>query len=114
VSRTVTTAQLAAWVGADNLDAALEAGLLRWQPAADDAPAQVAVLQAARQRVQLALAARERYRNRAVRLRRIEAERDARRTPPPASPAAAAVLPGSVAAILARAKARAAGNTQGS
>lgn len=106
------TTQLASWLTSANLDAALEAGLLHWQPGPADDPQQVAVVMAARERVQAALAARERYRQRAVRLRRIAAERDARRTPAPASPSTPTVLPGSVAAILARAKARAAGNPQ--
>lgn len=103
------TAQLAAWLAADNLDAALEGGLMDWQAAAQDAPADVAQVLAARARVATALAARERYRNRAVRLRRIAAEGDARRTPPPSSPSVPAALPSAAAAILARAKARAAG-----
>ena len=108
MSKTVSTPQLAALLAADNLDAAIEAGLLQWSPGTDDDARLQAAVQAARQHLLTALAARERHRNRAVRLRRIAAERDARRTPAPASPGAAGALPSSVAAILARAKARAA------
>ena len=108
MSNTVSTAQLATWLAADNLDAAIEAGLLQWLPGATDAPDQQALVRAAQARLSSALDARERHRARAVRLRRIAAERDARRTPPPAAPGVAAALPGSVAAILARAKAKAA------
>lgn len=108
MSNTVSTAQLAAWLAADNLDAAIEAGLLHWIPGAADDAGQQAMVGAAHARLTQALAARERYRARAVRLRRIAAERDARRAPPPAAPGAAAALPGNVAAILARAKAKAA------
>ena len=102
------TNELAALLAADNTDAAIEAGLMAWQPAPGDAAAEMAAIVAARARLASAWAARERYRNRAVRLRRIAAERDARRAPPPAAAGAPAPLPSSVAAILARAKARAA------
>lgn len=112
MSKTATTSRLATLLAADNLDAAIEAGLLQWSPDAHDEPVPLAAVQAARQQLLAALAARERHRNRAVRLRRIAAERDARRTPPPANPGAGAALPSSVAAILARAKARAAGQGQ--
>lgn len=107
MSRTRTT-ELAALLAADNLDAAIEAGLMDWQAGTGDDTAAVALVTAAQQRCRSAWAARERYRARAVRLRRIAAERDARRTPPPAAAGAPAPLPSSVAAILARAKARAA------
>ena len=112
MSSIARTTELAAWLAADNLDAAIEAGLLRWQAQPGDDPVQAAQVAAAGQRLRAALAARERHRARAVRLRRIAAERDARRTPPPASPGASAALPSGVAAILARAKARAAGQGQ--
>lgn len=102
------TAELAALLAADNLDAAIEAGLLDWQPGPDDAPDLAAAVQAALTARQAALAARERYRQRSMRLRRLAAERDARRAPPPAAAGAPPPLPASVAAILARAKARAA------
>ncbi|CCH11948.1 hypothetical protein SMD_1388 [Stenotrophomonas maltophilia D457] len=65
-------------------------------------------LQQAQQQLRTAWAARERYRARAVRLARREAERDARRTPPPA-PDVKPPLPAAAAAILARAKARVTG-----
>lgn len=108
MSSSSPTAGLAALVAARQLDAAIEAGLMEWQPSPADLPADVATVEAARRRLQAAWDARERYRARAVRLRRREAERQARRAPPPASPGAPPPLPPSVAAILARAKARAA------
>jgi len=108
VNTPVSTAQLALWLAADNLDAAIEAGLATWSSRPGDAPEHATCVAGAQQQLHHAMAARERYRARAVRLRRIAAERDARRTPPPALPGTAAALPSSVAAILARAKARAA------
>lgn len=106
MSSIARTTELAAWLAADNLDAAIEAGLLRWQAQPGDDPAQGAQVAAAQQRLRAALAARERHRARAVRLRRIAAERDARRAPA-ASSGVAPALPANVAAILARAKAKA-------
>ncbi|MCC4588093.1 hypothetical protein JWH11_05780 [Xanthomonas melonis] len=110
--------QLFDCVQADDLDRALALGLMDYRPephadAGDPATAQVvAALLAAQQRLRVAWAARERYRARAARLQRRAAERDARRTPPPApSQPAAPALPPLAAAILARAKARAAGQT---
>ncbi|MCS3746330.1 MULTISPECIES: hypothetical protein [unclassified Xanthomonas] len=103
-------------VQADDLDRALQLGLMDYQPEphldAADAP-MVATLRAAQQRLHAAWAARERYRARAARLQRRAAERDARRAPAPApSQPTAAALPPLAAAILARAKAKAAGGTQ--
>ncbi|MFC0152089.1 hypothetical protein ACFFJ4_00090 [Xanthomonas dyei] len=103
-------------VQADDLDRALQLGLMDYQPDphldAADAPV-VAALLAAQQRLRAAWAARERYRARAARLQRRAAERDARRAPAPVpSQPAAAALPPLAAAILARAKAKAAGGTQ--
>lgn len=106
MSSIARTTELAAWLAADNLDAAIEAGLIHWQAQPGDDPAQAAQVAAAGQRLRAALAARERHRARAVRLRRIAAERDARRAPA-ASSGVAPALPAKVAAILARAKARA-------
>ncbi|MCC4632881.1 hypothetical protein [Xanthomonas dyei] len=103
-------------VQADDLDRALQLGLMDYQPdphldAADVTV--VAALLAAQQRLRAAWAARERYRARAARLQRRAAERDARRAPAPVpSQPAAAALPPLAAAILARAKAKAAGGTR--
>ena len=102
---------LRAQLTADDLDAAIEGGLMAFQPCdcGDDA---VAVVVQAQQRLRSAWAARERYRQRQARLACRAAEREARRVkasgvaddvkaPRPALPSAAA-------AILARAKAKAA------
>lgn len=107
---------LLACVLADDLDQALELGLMDYQPRPGDDtldPAHADLprrLLAAQERLRAAWEARERYRQRAARLARRAAERDARRAPPPVvdRPAAPA-LPAAAAAILARAKARAAG-----
>lgn len=95
---------------ADDLDGALQAGLMDVSAATCSAatPQQAARILAAQTQLRRAWEARDRYRARAVRLARRAAERDARRTPPPA-PDGKAALPSAAAAILARAKARAAG-----
>lgn len=104
--------RLHALVVADDLDAAIEAGLMTFAPCslgcADDAT--VAELTQAQARLRTAWEARERYRRRNERLSRRAAEREARRVAaaPPAATVAAPVLPPSAAAILARAKAKAA------
>lgn len=109
--------QLFARVQADDLDGALQAGLMDYVASADDArllpdhPELAQRLLHAQQQLQRAWAARERYRDRAVRLARREAERDARRMPAPA-PDVKPALPSAAAAILARAKARAAGKEE--
>lgn len=101
----------------DDLDQAIRDGLMDYQAsAADDqlipeAPDLSRQLIATQQRLQNAWDARARHRQRAARLARRAAERNARRMPPPA-PAAATqtpALPPLAAAILARAKAKAAG-----
>lgn len=107
---------LLAFVLADDLDQALALGLMEYQPQPGDAaldPAHADLPQrllTAQARLRTAWEARERYRQRAARLARRAAERDARRAPPPVvdRPATPA-LPAAAAAILARAKARAAG-----
>ncbi|WP_324307783.1 hypothetical protein [Thermomonas sp.] len=92
----------------DDVDVALELGLLDAQPCPDCAPTCTARLQEARDARHFALAARERHRARAQRLARIQSERDAARRPPPApSIAQAPVLPSSAADALARALAKA-------
>ena len=94
-----------------DLDAAIETGLMDFRPCACAGDATAVVMQA-QQRLRAAWAARERYRQRQARLARRAEEREARRvkvsdvtdnvqTPRPALPTAAA-------AILARAKAKAA------
>lgn len=105
--------QLLQQVLADNLDAALEAGLMDYVPAPGDErllpdhPDLPARLLAAQQQLRRAWDARDRYRQRAVRLARRAAERDARSAPP--APDLKPALPAAAAAILARAKAKAAG-----
>jgi hypothetical protein len=108
--------QLLRCVLADDLDAAVAAGLMDYTPSPADAtllpdhPDLPERLTAAQTQLQRAWAARERYRQRTVRLARRAAERDARRAPPPPSPAHKPALPPAAAAILARARAKAAGN----
>jgi hypothetical protein len=101
----------------DDLDAALDAGLMDYVPQPGDVdllpghPDLPARLLHAQQQLQRAWAARERYRQRSQRLARRAAERDARRAPPAPTPALKPALPPAAAAILARAKAKAAGRT---
>jgi len=104
----------------DDVDAAIDAGLMDgWPDACADAlddDARVLLL-ATRARLRTAWDARARYEARNARLARRAEERDAgRRVPAPAPAVADAApvrpaLPSSAAAILARAKARAAGGT---
>nr|WP_233348421.1 MULTISPECIES: hypothetical protein [unclassified Luteimonas] len=111
-------------VRADELDAAIEAGLARFVPCATLIASENAELAAARDRLVVAWAARERYHARAARLARRAAERKAARAaPPPPSPDASTAalpadgeqptsppaLPAAAAAALARARARMAG-----
>lgn len=96
----------------DDLDAALDAGLMDYVPQPGDAtldprqPDLPRLLAQAQQRLRGAWAARERHRARSVRLARRAAEREARRAPPPA-PDRKPALPPAAAAILARAQAKA-------
>ena len=113
MARAPDPAQLFALVLADDLDGAVQAGLMDYAPSESDglrvpghADLPQRLLQAQKQ-LRQAWEARERYRARAVRLARRDAERDARRAPPPA-PDQKPALPSAAAAILARAKARAA------
>ena len=110
-----------------DLDGAIEAGLIDFVPCSAPCCADVALLRAAQSQLRMAWAARERYRSRQARLQRRAEERQARRsaTLAPASPSMAdgdivtpaatsplparPALPASAAAILARAKAKAAG-----
>lgn len=86
----------------DDLDRALDAGLLDVAPCPSCTPAcRASVLRSADER-RAAFAALERYRAREARLVRRAAERNARRKPP-----APTGLPPAAAAALARAKAKA-------
>lgn len=102
----------------DDLDAAIEAGLLQWPGCVAcnvqaGLPADaVTILLSARDARLAALAARERYRARQVRLQHRAAALDAKRSPPRAIvDDTAGALPSAAAAALARAKAKAAGRT---
>ena len=104
----VSPRQLLDFVLADDIDAALDAGLMDYLPQpGDDAlePNLPQLLQDAQQRLRDAWAARERHRARTVRRTRRAAEREARRAPPPAVNVKPP-LPPAAAAILARAKAK--------
>ncbi|KAF1718951.1 hypothetical protein [Pseudoxanthomonas wuyuanensis] len=100
-------------ISADDIDAALESGLMDFVDCAacragdPDYAAMADVLTATRERLAQAWAARDRYRARNARLARRAAERDARRTAADAGKRSS--LPAAAAAILARAKAKAAG-----
>ncbi len=105
--------RLARLLDDDDLDGAIEAGLMDYVPdpahdRLDPAyPALGTTLSAARRKLLDAWAARDRYRARQQRLARHAAERDARRATPPAQ-AGKPSLPPAAADILARAKAKAA------
>jgi hypothetical protein len=90
----------------DDLDAALQLGLLEALPCPRCEPACASILVAARDARLRALAARERFRAREARLARRAAEREAARATAARQPAA---LPPAAAAALARAKAKATG-----
>lgn len=106
----VSPQHLLQFVVDDDLDAAVRAGLMDYTASPGDtalSPAQSQQLLDAQQHLRTAWAARERYRARDARLARRAAEREARRAPPPVADSKPA-LPSAAAAILARAKARAA------
>lgn len=91
---------------ADDVDAALDAGLMAFVPCPSCNAQSAACLLGFQARIANAWAARDRYLARSARLARIAAERDAKRagmTSEKRSP-----LPPSVSAVLARAKAKAA------
>jgi Na+-translocating ferredoxin:NAD+ oxidoreductase RnfC subunit len=96
-----------------DVDAAIQAGLMQFRPCAvcEREDAGYALLcepiTQAQQQLSRSWAARDRYRARQARLARQASEREARRAPIPAQKAKA-MLPPSAAAILARAKAKAA------
>ncbi|MFC3661216.1 hypothetical protein [Luteimonas notoginsengisoli] len=103
--------RLADLLRADDLDAAIESGLMAFVTCPEcardgdlaDAHARIA---AAQRRLRDAWAARDRHRAREARLQRRAAERAARRAPATASDARTPALPPAAAAALARAKAR--------
>ena len=101
---------IAAALAEDDIDRAIEAGLLSVMPCASCSDACTMRLTAARDARLSALAARERYRARQARLQRRAEERAAARAAPAITATADAkpALPSAAAAALARAKARAA------
>ena len=110
----VSPRQLLDFVLADDIDAALDAGLMDYLPQpGDDAlePNLPQLLQDAQQRLRDAWAARERHRARALRLARIAGKRDARRIRPAPAAATVTALPAAAVAALARARAKAATRT---
>jgi hypothetical protein len=109
--RTAVAHAIAAAVAEDDLDRAIELGLLEVAPCEHCDDACIARVMAARDDRLAALGARERYRARQARLQRRAQERAAARaTPAPAANTAEAAssLPSAAAAALARARARAA------
>ena len=101
---------IAAAVAADDIDQAIELGLLDHAACANCAPQCAERVRHARDARLSALAARERYRARQARLqRRAEALLAKRSAAAPETTAKAAGLPTAAAAALDRAKARAAG-----
>lgn len=104
---------IALFLAADDLDAAIDAGLLACDGCPDCSADCTQSLLAARDARRFALASRDRYRAREARLARRQQERLARRMPTPSAqvegPAAPPPLPAAAAAALARAKERAAG-----
>lgn len=109
-------ARLIRLLDADDVDAAIDAGLMQYVPcpACDSYDAQAARdsarIRATQRRLTDAWAARDRYRARNARLQRREAERAARRAPARNTDTKIPSLPPAAAAALARAKAKAAGN----
>ena len=91
----------------DELDAAIDAGLMQFVPCPGCEPLAAAALPECRSRLQWAWAARDRYHARAERLARRTREREALCGSP--ADKNKSKLPPAAAAILARAKARAAG-----
>ena len=98
---------LQALLTVDDIDAALDRGLLDAQPCRGCDASCNARLIAARDARRYALAARERHRARATRLQRRKAEREAARTPPATIENKALALPVAAADALARALAKA-------
>lgn len=106
-------AALAAAIDADDLDAAIELGLLRFEPGnkmpCDRCRPAIGRLIVARDARLAALAARDRYRRRNARLEQRAQTRAAKRLAnAPIAGTASPALPAAAAAALARAKAKAA------
>jgi hypothetical protein len=94
----------------DDVDAAIEAGLLAIDGCASCSPGCTMTLLAARDSRRAALAARERFRAREARLLRRQQERTAKRAHPAgAAPSSTAPLPPAAAEALRRALGKAAG-----
>ena len=94
------------YLRSDDVDAAIEAGLMAFVPCPACTPVLTAQLIAAQQKLLAAWAARDRYLARTARLARRAVDRDARRAVPVAEKKS--TLPPAAAEILARAKAKAA------
>jgi hypothetical protein len=103
--------RLAALIDGDGIDAAIDAELMDFVPCPACDPAATSMVADAQRRLAFAWAARDRYRAREARLQRIATERAAHRAPP-AQAAKPAALPSAAAAILERAKAKAAQRSQ--
>jgi hypothetical protein len=101
--------QLLALLRDDDLDGAIEAGLMTFDGFDTLAPDERVAIASAQERLRDAWAARDRYRARASRLARRAAERQAKRQPPQDDSGQPPTLPPAAAAALARAKAKAAG-----
>ena len=97
--------RLVAALQVDDVDGALDGGLLATEGCPSCTPVCTAQLLQARDARRFALDARERFRARQRRLSERAAQRDATRRPKPA--AGAAALPPAAAAVLARALAKA-------
>jgi len=93
----------------DDVDGAIEAGLMAFDVGDALPPGELATIASAQRRLREAWAARDRYRAREARLARRDAERRAKRAPPPDDGGEPRPLPPAAAAALARAKAKAAG-----
>lgn len=90
----------------DDIDSAIEAGLMQYRPCLACDATQSAAIVALQQRLAFNWAARDRYLARNARLARIAAERETPRAAPQVEMMSS--LPPSVAAVLARAKMKAA------
>lgn len=95
----------------DDLDAAIEAGLMTFDGFDTLAPDEGVAIASAQERLRDAWAARDRYRAREARLARRAAERQTKRVPLRDDSGKPPPLPPAAAAALARAKAKAAGKT---
>ncbi len=114
--------EVLAALGRDDLDRAIDLGLLDCAPCPACSTQCAALLEGAREDRRAALAARERYRNRSTRLQQRADARAARRAviavpvarsdDPATTPVAAQALPPAAAAALARVKARMAGRNK--